>query len=182
MAIVSGPLMSLDARGKFANALVFTAWKGRSVVRQLVTPANPYATDQVAVRNQVRTTGAAQSFAYRSIQKGAGRLVTDLDAIKAVTPSGQAWNGTLVKAMIGADSLTYTAAQAAFALLSAPEKAAWDAAAILMTPDIPSVAQGATGGGFTTSLSGGNVMFIYQYGLYSLGIASIPGAVPPTYA
>lgn len=41
MALVSGPLLSLDASGKVAGALVFSKWKGRPVVRQLVKPANP---------------------------------------------------------------------------------------------------------------------------------------------
>lgn len=41
MAKVTGPLMSVDARGKIANALVFMGWKGLNTVRQWVVPANP---------------------------------------------------------------------------------------------------------------------------------------------
>ena len=41
MAIVNGPLFSLEASGKLGNALVYTKWKGRSVVREYVIPANP---------------------------------------------------------------------------------------------------------------------------------------------
>lgn len=152
MAKVSGPLMSLDARGKFADALVFTNWKGRPCVRQLVTPANPYAADQVAARNRVRVAGAGQRFANLALTMGAGRLVTDEAAIRAVTPSGQAWNGTLVKAMIGAGQVNYTAAEAAYNALAAGEKTAWDVAAAGLTPAIPAVAQGATGGGSATAM------------------------------
>lgn len=182
MAIVSGPLMSLDARGKFANALVFTAWKGRSVVRQLVTPANPHAAEQVIARNAVRAAGAGQHFAYLSIKKGAGRLVTDLAAIKAVTPSGQAWNGTLVKAIIGAGQVNYDASAASYAALIAADKTAWNDAAAALTPAILAVAQAITGGASGTPMAAGEVFFRYTYGLSVLGIAAAPGAVPPTYA
>lgn len=40
-AIVNGPLFSLDASGAIGKALVYTKWKGRNVVREYVTPANP---------------------------------------------------------------------------------------------------------------------------------------------
>lgn len=50
MARVTGPLMSVSASGKFAGSMVFTTWKGRPVVRQLVTPANPKSAKQLGVR------------------------------------------------------------------------------------------------------------------------------------
>lgn len=182
MAIVSGPLMSMDASGGFAGTLVFTKWKGRPVVRQLVTPSNPFTADQVASRNRVRVAGAGQHFAYLSTEIRSGETDTDLDQIKAVTPGGQAWNGTLVKAMIGAGDVNYTAAAAAYSALSAGAKTAWDTAAAGLSPAIPAVAQGATGGGSATPMVAGQVFFHYVYGLYVLGLASVPGATPPVYA
>jgi len=50
MVKVSAPAMSLDASGSLANALVFSKWKGRNYVRQLVTPSNPKSGPQVGVR------------------------------------------------------------------------------------------------------------------------------------
>jgi hypothetical protein len=50
MALVTGPLLSLDARGKVAGALVFSNWKGRPVVRKLVTPSNPQSGAQTGQR------------------------------------------------------------------------------------------------------------------------------------
>lgn len=50
MAKVTGPLHSDSASGKFAKSMVFASWKGIPTVRQLVTPANPRSTTQVAVR------------------------------------------------------------------------------------------------------------------------------------
>jgi len=41
MAKVKGPLFSLGATGKLADALVYMTWKGIADVRQYVIPANP---------------------------------------------------------------------------------------------------------------------------------------------
>lgn len=50
MVKVAGPAMSLDASGSLASALVFSKWKGRNYVRQLVTPSNPKSGPQIGVR------------------------------------------------------------------------------------------------------------------------------------
>lgn len=52
-AIVNGPLFSLDASGAIGKALVFTKWKGRNVVREYVTPANPNSILQRGRRTMV---------------------------------------------------------------------------------------------------------------------------------
>lgn len=54
MAVVSAPLMSLGASGKLGGAIVFSSWKGRPVVRQLVTPSNPKSPKQIARRAMMR--------------------------------------------------------------------------------------------------------------------------------
>lgn len=54
MAVVSAPLMSLGASGQVGGAIVFSSWKGRPVVRQLVTPANPNSPKQMARRAMQR--------------------------------------------------------------------------------------------------------------------------------
>lgn len=51
MAKLTGPLMSFGARGKLGGSLVYSAWKGVSTVRQLVTPANPQTAAQTAQRD-----------------------------------------------------------------------------------------------------------------------------------
>ena len=50
MAIVNGPLMSVDASGKFGGSMVFSKWKGRNYTRKLVTPKNPKSAKQTGVR------------------------------------------------------------------------------------------------------------------------------------
>lgn len=41
MALVNGPLFSLEARGAVGRAIVYAKWKGRDYVRKYVVPANP---------------------------------------------------------------------------------------------------------------------------------------------
>lgn len=53
MARTSAPLLSLDARGSVAGALVYSSWKGRPYVRQLVRPANPKSASQVGMRSMM---------------------------------------------------------------------------------------------------------------------------------
>lgn len=181
-AKVSGPLMSMEASGKFAGALVFANRLGSNVVRHLVTPSNPQSANQITARNIVRVTGAAQHFANLSTALGESRTITDKAGLILATLIGQTWNSTLVKAMIGTDQVNYDAGAAAWALLTAPQKTAWDNAAAALTPAFLGVAQKVAGGGPGTPLTAGNVFFQYQYGLYVLALASLPGAVPPVYA
>ena len=53
MAIVTGPLMSVDASGKFGGSMVFSKWKGRNYARKLVIPSNPKEPKQVGVRSML---------------------------------------------------------------------------------------------------------------------------------
>lgn len=50
MAKVTGPLFSVDARGKIADTLVFMGWRGLKTVRRWLKPANPRTSAQVATR------------------------------------------------------------------------------------------------------------------------------------
>jgi len=50
MARVTGPLMSMDASGTIAGAIVFSRWKGLPYVRRHAIPSNPRTHKQVGVR------------------------------------------------------------------------------------------------------------------------------------
>lgn len=183
MAKVTGPLFSMDARNAFGGSLVFSAWKGRNVVRQLVTPANPHSAGQEEARNRVRLCGAIQRVINNTTEILSGQTLADKARIQAVTPAGYAWNGHFTDTLIGAGGLTYDAGMAAWALLTAPEKTAWDnAAAALGYPYASQVYQTLTGGGAGTPLTVGNAFFMQMYGLSVLGLASTPNGTPPTYA
>lgn len=182
MAKVSGPLFSMEASGSYGGAIVFAKWKGRQYSRQLVIPANPNSADQETARNRLRVAGAIQSFVNNCLLVESGQTDTDKVRIIAATPGGYAWNGYLVDKIIGAGGLVYAAARAAFAALQAGERTAWGTAAGLLTPAIASVYQTAAGGGASTPMPAGEAYFIYRYGLSQMGLASTPGATPPTYA
>lgn len=182
MAKVGGPLMSLEASGSVAGALTFAKWKGRQYVRQLVIPANPQSASQESARNAMRVSAAAQRWANLSTNIGPSRSVTDKAAIQAVTPAGEAWNGYLTRKMIGPGAVTFDAAVAAYAALSAGAKTAWDTAAAGLTPPIGATAQTSAGGVPATAITSGGTFFVYEYGLAAiLGLAN-PGATPPVYA
>lgn len=50
MAKLTGPLLSMNARGQIGKTLVAAKWKGIPYMRQYVVPANPRTTAQQAVR------------------------------------------------------------------------------------------------------------------------------------
>jgi hypothetical protein len=54
MVKVNGPAMSMDASGSLGGAIVFSKWKGRNYIRQLVKPANPKSALQVSMRAMMR--------------------------------------------------------------------------------------------------------------------------------
>lgn len=173
----------MDARNSFGGALVFGAWKGRNTVRQLVTPANPQTTNQVAARNRVRVTANAQKQVNTSTQIRSGQTLSDKALLAAKAPAGYAWNGFLTDQMIGTGSTIYTAAAAAWTALTAGEKTAWETAAGARVPAFFAAAQGTAGGGAGTAITRGQVYFMQQYGMYAAGIfTTAPNGTPPTYA
>ena len=50
-----------------------------------------------------------------------------------------------------------------------------------IVPVISDVYQTVEGGGVGTPITDGEVFFILQYGLSLLGLADVPGAIPPVY-
>lgn len=61
MAKVTGPLMSMDARGAIGKAIVFLGWKGIKSARMWLTPANPQSTGQGNIRTIIGALGRAVS-------------------------------------------------------------------------------------------------------------------------
>ena len=92
MAKVTGPLMSMSASGKLANAIVFFPWKGIHVVREWLKPANP------------KTAGQGTQ---RLISGALGRSTSVVDAtsdfateIRAYMTTGLTWPSAISKYMI----------------------------------------------------------------------------------
>jgi len=83
MAKVTGPLMSMSASGKLGNALVYFPWKGISVVREWLKPANP----QTGAQGDRRTM-------LGGLGRGGGavnKLSQFAEYAREVTPTGQTW-------------------------------------------------------------------------------------------
>jgi len=59
MARVTGPFLSLSARGTVANTLTASFWRGISYIRERIIPANPKTSKQVAIRG-VLTDGVSK--------------------------------------------------------------------------------------------------------------------------
>lgn len=125
MAKVSGPLMSLDASGKVGGTVVFSKWKGRNYVRQLVTPANPDTSGQKGVRSILGTLAKACRMVLTSFRDVASVGSPFFTAARDGAPSGQSWISWLQKIM---NSL-FAARVTAYAALSGTIKGYYNAAA-----------------------------------------------------
>lgn len=82
MAIVTGPLMSVDASGKFGGSMVFSKWNGRNYVRKLVIPQNPKAAKQLGVRAMMTFL----SKAWAALTDGTKDDYDDLAAASQISP------------------------------------------------------------------------------------------------
>lgn len=92
MAKVQGPLMSLEARGKIGDAIVFFPWKGLHVVRQWLKPTNPKTSDQGDIRLALGALGRACSVI--------GPAAAYAGEVKLYVLAGKTWISTIVKYMI----------------------------------------------------------------------------------
>jgi hypothetical protein len=157
MAKTTGPLFSLTASGTVGNTITYSNWKGRPYVRRRVIPMNP------------------------QLHKRTPPATVDKVAIAAITPDGLAWNNFLAASMIGTNLDNYLAAQAHWTVHAA-NQGAWDTAAAGLDPALQPAPQVAAFGVAATPLTNGNVLWLYCWGLFVMGLMVQPDAVPPVYA
>ncbi len=176
MAKVAGPLYSAEARGKIADIMVHFPWKGRACVRQWLKPTNPKSTSQVEVRSFIYFLAkGGMYFCNRTAEKKHATIL-DKDLIKAITPATQIWNAYLMKMAIGSLHANWDEAETAWSAMTDTAQTAWvDAADAL---DIPIIA--ATHGAHV--VTSGENFYHYRYGLYKMGIDTLPTETPPTYS
>jgi hypothetical protein len=91
MAKVEGPLMSIEARGKLADSIVFFPWKGRHVVRQWLKPTQPESTLQGYARAAVFMIGKAIK-KIKAVSKGDAVNSKVYAGFTAIAPDGMNWN------------------------------------------------------------------------------------------
>ncbi len=82
MAKVTGPLFSVDARGKIADSIVFGGWRGIKTVRRYTVPTNP----QTAAQSVTRGFFASGVSLYHTLS------AADKAALR-VAASGQPYSG-----------------------------------------------------------------------------------------
>jgi hypothetical protein len=176
MAKVSGPLFSLEARGKVADAIVFFPWKGRHVVRQWLKPTNKQSTIQGYVRA-----------ALKAVAKWIAKVgnTNDGDALdskvyQAATSSADAglnWNAWLVAGLMDLLQTANTFLTASFEALVAEYSS-------LNTTDLAAFASEATalgltdfafGYGYATNIPAGLQLFLGAKACYN---KSIIGTAP----
>jgi hypothetical protein len=97
MAKTTGPLYSLSASGKLANAMVYFTWKGVGVCREWLKPANPKSATQGKNRLILGGTGRACGKIYpnpghTTISYFAQQLIT-----LSLIPGGQTKQSYMVK-------------------------------------------------------------------------------------
>lgn len=126
MAKVKGPLMSLSASGSVADTIVFSIWKGRPYVRELVTPSNPQTADQAAVRSILGGIAKAARAVLTSAADQDGFGSAFFQSARDQAPSGQSWISNLHKVSYGTD----TARLAAWAALNPTQQGYFDASAL----------------------------------------------------
>ena len=180
MAKVTGPLFSQSASGAFAGALVFGTWKGRNTVRALVTPSNPKTAKQSDVRNAFSVLASAQSWVSMNTAKRTGSALTDVEALRAMTPSGQAWNGYMVKNGIGTGSIYYAADKNAY---TGAVRTAYEAAVAALPIKPQQVLLQPVGLAPAVLITAAEVYYHAVQAMVRAGVViSGGGATPPTYA
>ena len=168
MAKVTGPLHSDTASGTVASATVFSRWKGRPYVRQLVTPHNPKSDNQAEARLYMGSCGKNNK-AIQSISGGAASDSVLYTQIMAVTPSDQSWMSYFQKTMIGMTWANILASRALWTSCGAPQKAYFTTAAAL----IP-LTGFDIGYGIVVKIEGDEQLFISANAAFSLGLAIAP--------
>jgi len=176
MAKVDGPLFSLEARGKIADAMVFFPWKGRHVVRQWLKPTNPKSIKQGYLRAMLKAIGKFMAIVGNT-NDGDALDSKVYQAATSVASAGMNWN-----AWLGAGFLQ--AIQSGNALVTGSITDLVAVYSSLNTTDIACYASEATalgmvdfafGYGYTTNIPAGLQLFFGAHACYS---RSIIGTAP----
>jgi hypothetical protein len=166
MAKVDGPLMSLEARGKIADAIVFFPWKGRHVVRQWLKPTNPEKTLQGYVRVALRAIGKEVSkIACKS--KGGAVDSKLYNGLMDKVPAGMNWNAFHAQGVLSQFAVAGAFATTAFAAKIAEysthvAKTAWDSLATSLA-----LVDYAFPYGYTTSVPAGCQLYFGALAAYA---------------
>lgn len=157
MAKVVGGLFSVEASGKFADALVFDR---RGYVRGYKRPTNPKTSAQGDVRQVMLAAQRAIGVAGNATK----------DEVKAAAPDYR-WNSYLIQQMIGKGTAAWNANLAAFNALDPADQGVWTSEAeTLGLTEISIPYAGAP------PIPAGAAFFALARTLFDLGVYAINGA------
>ena len=166
MAKVLMPLMSAEASGSLANALVYFTWKGLNVVRQYTIPTNPRDINQQIIRQKLAAAGrnvAVMAPISATLPNGAKII----ELLKAAAPAGQIWNAYFVSNILTnlANDNTFTTLSDALFNGTAAALTCWQTSATgLLLEDI-------TGAAYATTISPELQLFMGGYGAFQLALS-----------
>jgi hypothetical protein len=69
MAVTTGPLMSVSAKGQFGKAIVYSSWKGIQTAKKYTIPANPSTSAQVETRTTFQWVHDAYKYLPADVQE-----------------------------------------------------------------------------------------------------------------
>lgn len=157
MAKVTGPLMSMSASGTVGSTITFDK---RGFVRERVIPANPQSDAQGNVRQMLL-----------GVQKALSRIgATVITAVKSIAPVSYRWNAFLLQAAIGPNSSEFEASRTAYAALTAPQRDAWNLAAVALGLTDQSIIYATD-----APISAGLALFAVSRALFALGLNVVAG-------
>lgn len=181
MAKVDGPLLSIEARGKIADAIVFFPWKGRHVVRQWLKPTNPESTMQGYVRAAMKAVSKEVGKIYCT-KKGSALNAKLYTLCTAKSPAGLNWNAFHVQGFLSLNqsagtfkTASFTALVAEYSALGTDELAAFQTNATAL-----GLADLAFMYGYTTNIEAGMQLYFGAKAAYHNSlVASAPYNLDP---
>jgi len=173
MAKVDGPLMSMEARGKLADSIVFFPWKGRHVVRRWLTPKNKESDLQGYVRASLKAIG---KFITKIVTTGNGGALDSIVYQLATSKAGanMNWNAWLGEGFLDAlvaagtfNTASFTALVAAYSALGSDEKTAYETNAAALA-----IADFTFDYGYTTEIEAGCILYFGAIAAYNKALAA----------
>ena len=182
MPVVTLPLCSMDAVGTIARRHTFYPKAGKTILRQRVIPANPSSPEQVTARAVHSLTTHLIRWAVATSMTSDSQSLTDRKRLQAITPMASRWVNLIYSKALQDSQANVRGALLQWSLMAPADAAAWDAAAVALTPAItgwtPATAPGATPPTFTA----GELFFTWRYLLFLLRVAATPPTnTPPSY-
>lgn len=182
MPTLTGPLFGDSATGSIGKTLTFGNWRGRPTLRALGIFRDRKTAGQIAFRNTMRTLQRGITWANHTATIWPGQTETDKARISTLAQPAYPWHSFLIQAAIGEDLAAYAAMTALWATFDEEHKTNWGLAAAALVPPMLGTPQYSAGGVTAEPLTAGNVYFAYRYGLYALGLETVPTGDPPFWS